>query len=143
MSILKRQVSYSSNFSSFFIVIVHNLSVIFSSCIFYSGQKDPIKVPILTLPSVLMKICQIPHAIFQTTSQFFFWNFAWHFSVMIDNSSVLFRSNVICVAQKGPIKVQIIENFEILDQNSLNSCPFWNSKFVFLQILHHCFVQTI
>ena len=36
------------------------------------GQKHPIKVPILTLPSVLVKICQIPHAIFQTTSQFFF-----------------------------------------------------------------------
>ena len=30
------------------------------------------KIPILTLSSVLMKICQIPHVIFQTTSQFFF-----------------------------------------------------------------------
>ena len=30
------------------------------------------KVSILTLSSVLMKICQIPHVIFQTTSHFFF-----------------------------------------------------------------------
>ena len=30
------------------------------------------KIPILILSSVLMKICQIPHVIFQTTSQFFF-----------------------------------------------------------------------
>ena len=30
------------------------------------------KVPILTLPSVLMKICQIPHVMFQTTSHFLF-----------------------------------------------------------------------
>ena len=30
------------------------------------------KVPILTLSNVIMKICQIPHVIFQTKSQFFF-----------------------------------------------------------------------
>ena len=30
------------------------------------------KVPILTLSSVLIKICQISHVIFQTTNQFFF-----------------------------------------------------------------------
>ena len=35
-------------------------------------QKDPMKVPILKLSSVLMKIWQIPHVIFQTTGQTFF-----------------------------------------------------------------------
>ena len=45
---------------------------IFSSCIFYFGQKDPIKVPILRFSSALEKISQIPHVIFQTTSQCFF-----------------------------------------------------------------------
>ena len=39
---------------------------------FYFGQKDPIKVPILTFPSALMKICQISHVIFQATIQFFY-----------------------------------------------------------------------
>ena len=40
--------------------------------IFYFGQKDLIKVPILTLSSALVNICKIPHVIFQATSQFFF-----------------------------------------------------------------------
>ena len=72
MSILKRQVNSSSNFSSSFRVITYNSSVNFSSCIFYFGQKDRMKIPILTLSSVLMKICQIPHVNFQTKSQFLF-----------------------------------------------------------------------
>ena len=42
-------------------------------------------------------------------------NFAWLFSIMKDN---LFRSNVIYIARKGPIKVQIFETFECSDQNS-------------------------
>ena len=43
-----------------------------SSKLFYFGQKDPINVPILTLSSARMKICQISNVIFQTTSHFFF-----------------------------------------------------------------------
>ena len=46
-----------------------------------------------------------------------------------------FRTNVVYVAWRGPIKVQILETFECSDQNSLNSCHFWN-KLVFPQILH-------
>ena len=42
-----------------------------SADIFYFAQKDPIKAPILTLSSALVKICRIPHVIFQA-SQFFF-----------------------------------------------------------------------
>ena len=41
------------------------------SYLFYFGQKDPIKVPILTLSSALVKICQIS-VFFQTTGQSFF-----------------------------------------------------------------------
>ena len=52
-----------------------------------------------------------------------------------------FRSNVIYFAQGGPIKVQILETFECLDQNSPNSCHFWNNKSVFLQILHQSSVS--
>ena len=46
------------------------------------------KVPILRILCALVKICQIPHVIFQTTSQFFL-NFAWLFSVMKYNCAVL------------------------------------------------------
>ena len=42
------------------------------SYLFYFGQKDTTKIPILTLSSSLMKICQIFQVFFQTTSQFFF-----------------------------------------------------------------------
>ena len=39
---------------------------------FLLWTKGPMKIPILTLWNVLMKICQILHVIFQTTSQLFF-----------------------------------------------------------------------
>ena len=45
---------------------------ILSSHFSYFGLKDPINMPILRLSIALVKICHIPHVIFQTTSQFFF-----------------------------------------------------------------------
>ena len=42
-----------------------------------------------------------------------------------------FRSNVVCFAQKGPVKVQISKTFQCLDQKSPNSCHFWNKKLSF------------
>ena len=42
----------------------------FSSSIIYFDQKDPIKVQILRFSSARVKICQIPHVDFETTSQF-------------------------------------------------------------------------
>ena len=70
-SILKRQVNSSSNFASFFIVMTHNSFVNFKLILFLL-LNYPIKLPILRLSSTLVKICHIPHFIFQTTSQFFF-----------------------------------------------------------------------
>ena len=80
--------------------MAHNLS----SYIFYVGQKDPIKVPILTISSALVKICQIPHVMLQFS---FSSNFVSLFNVMVDNSHVLFSSNNIYLAQKEPNKVKI------------------------------------
>ena len=68
-------------------------------------------------------------------------NFSCHFpsrkSVFLQIFMTLyfFRSNVIYFARKGPMKVQIFETFECSDQNSPNSCHYWN-KSVFLQFLH-------
>ena len=42
---------------------------ILSSYCFNFGLKDPIKISILRLSSALVKLCRIPHVIFQTTSQ--------------------------------------------------------------------------
>ena len=119
MLILKRQVNLSSDFSSFFRVISHNTTVNFSSYISYFGQKDPMKVPILTLLMLLM----LDSAVSWKKTPLYF-----------------FRSNVIYIARKGPIKLQIFETFECLDQSSPNSCHFWNNKSVFLQILHHSYL---
>ena len=71
MSILKRKVNSSSSFASFFIVMTHNSFVNFKLILFLL-LSYPIKLPILRLSSTLVKICHIPHFIFQTTSQFFF-----------------------------------------------------------------------
>ena len=93
------------------------------------------KVPILRLSSVLVKIFQIPLVIFQTTNQFFFkfcMTLQWKITTLY-----FFRPNVTYFAWKGPIKVQICETFECSNQNSPNSCRFWNSKLVSLHILHH------
>ena len=67
-------------FTSFFIVMIHNSSVKFKFTYFLLWTKDSIRVSILKISSALVKICQIAHTIFQTTSLFFF----------EDNSSVLF-----------------------------------------------------
>ena len=45
---------------------------ILSSHFSYFRLKDRIIIPILRLSIALVKICHIPHVIFQTTSQFFF-----------------------------------------------------------------------
>ena len=63
-----------SNFASFFIAIKHNSPLNFKLIHFLLGIKVPHKSPNFKfqLSSALVKICQIPDVIFQTTSQFFF-----------------------------------------------------------------------
>ena len=85
---------------------------ILRSYLFYFGQKDPIKVPILTLSSALVKISQISQVFFQITSQsfFFFSKFAYLFSVMKDNSSVLLKLKQYILSSQG-----VNENTKFLD----------------------------
>ena len=107
---------------------------ILSSYMLYFGQKNPIKVPILTLSSALVKICHLPHVIFQTTSQFFFKfciTVSWKITPLY-----CFSSNNIYFAQKEHIKM-IFETFKCSGQNLSNSpCQFWKDKSIPLQILH-------
>ena len=126
--ILNWKVSSSSNFASFFIVIIHfqlwtkgcHQSPSFETCkssgetfpnsschfwkyksvflqTFYRSWVPSNITPLYFLSSnilrfsfALVKICQIPHVIFQIWRQQFFFKFAWLFSIMKDNSSVLF-----------------------------------------------------
>ena len=62
------------------------------------------KILILTLLSVLMKICQMPHVIFQTTSQFFLQSLqessvSWNVTPLY-----FFKSNVVYFEQKAQSK---------------------------------------
>ena len=66
-------------------------------------------------------------------------NFASLSSVMKGNFSVLFQ---VKHYRKGPTKVQIFETFECSDRNSPNSCHFWNSKSVLLQIFYQSSVPS-
>ena len=134
---------------SVFLQILHQSSVqsnitplyFFSSNILYFGQKQLIKVQIFE--------------IFECSDENLP-NFSYHFPnhktvfLQILHESLVswkitplyfFRSKVIYFARKGPIKVQILETFECSDQNSPNSCQFWNNKLVFLQILHQSSVS--
>ena len=114
MSVVNWLVNSSSNFQSFFIVMTHNTPVNVKLMLFLFWTKDPIKVPILTLSSVLVEISP---------------NYKSVFLEFLYGSSVLwkmfplyfFRSNVICFARKVPIKVQIFETFECSHQNSPTS----------------------
>ena len=51
--------------------MTHDSSVNFKLMNFYFGRKDPINVPILTLSSALVKICQIPYVIFPSNKLVF------------------------------------------------------------------------
>ena len=61
---IRKILHVSWNGKSIPLQIFYHSSVICSSCIFYFGQKNPMKIRILTFPIVLMNICQIPHFIF-------------------------------------------------------------------------------
>ena len=137
-------------------------SVFFEILQQYPVPSNIIPCKFLRFLSARVKIRQIPRVNFELTSQFLF-KFcnilqSWHISNLYILSSYIFyvgqilhyysvswkitlfyffRSCVVYFAQKGPIKVQMFEAFEYLDQNSPNSCHFWNKKLIFLQILYH------
>ena len=105
------------------------------SCIFYFGQKDPIKVPILRLFRAPVKICQIP--LFPNHKSVFL-QILHHSSVSYKiNRLYFFSSNNIYFTQKEPGNVKIFGTLECLRQNFSNSSSqFWNDKSIPLQIFH-------
>ena len=136
MPILKRQVNSSSNFASFFIFMTHNSSVNFKLIYF------------------LLCIKGSYHSLnFETSkrsgenlsySSFHFPNHKSVFHQLLYHSSVswkitllyYFRLNVMCFAQKQLNKSKSFENFECSDQNSPNSCHFWNNKSAFFNLVN-------
>ena len=74
MSFLKAQASFPSNVASLISAIKQNSPILFFSWkIMYFIQKKPIKMQIFEIfSSACVKIRQIPHVIFESTSQFSF-----------------------------------------------------------------------
>ena len=134
---------------SFYLQILHQYSVsseattlyVFSLKILYFDQKQLIKVQIFEIVECPDQNLPKSSCHFPNHKEFFLQIF--HDSSMSSKITpqYFFRSNIIYFAQKGPIKVQILETFECLDQNSPNSCQFWNKKLVFVQILHQSSVS--
>ena len=70
MPFSKRQVSFPSNFVSFFNVMKDSSCTFLAQTIYTFLKKSPLKWIFLGLLSTQVKICQIPYVNFETTSQF-------------------------------------------------------------------------
>ena len=132
MSILKRQVSSSSVFVSFFVVMTHNFSVNFKLVHFLlwtigshqSSNFDTFKCSGENLPNS----CHFP------SNKSVFLQILHHSSMSWEITPLhFFSSKNIYFVQKEPIKLKIFETFECSGQNLSNSlCQFWNDKSQFL-----------
>ena len=136
--ILETQISFPSNFASIFSAIKCNSSVLYSAQKLYTLiKKSPLKCPFLRLLNARVKICQIPHVNFETTSQFLF-KFCIILIAMTHNSSVNFKLIHFLLWIKPSQQSPNFKTFECSSKNLPNwSCHFPNHKSVFLQILHH------
>ena len=137
MPILKWQVSSSSIFVSFFIVMTHYSSVSFKVINFLLWAKvshqssnfdtfecsgENLSNFSCNFPSNKSVFLQILHRS----------SMSWKIT-----SLYFFSSNNIYFAQKEPIQVKIFETFECSGQNLSHSlCQFWNDKSIPLQILY-------
>ena len=92
--------------------------LILSSHFSYFGLKDPINMPILRLSIALVKICHIPHVIFQTTSQL---------KVMLDKSINKVLGEIMWLLEKySPLNFTFLD-FPLLVWSYPNSSyDFWN-----------------
>ena len=125
MSILKRQVSSSSIFVSFFIVMTHNSSVNFKLIHFLlwakgSHQSSNFHTFECSGENLSNSSCHFP------SNKSFFLQILHHCSMSRKiNPLYFFSSNNTYFAQMEPIKVKIFETFECSGQNLSNSlCQF-------------------
>ena len=130
-SILK-QVSSSSSFVPFFIVMTHNSSVSFKLIHQGSHQSSNFDTFESSGENLLNSSCHFP------SNKSVFLQILHHSSMSWKITPLyFFSSNNIYFAQKEPIKMTIFETFECSGQILSNSlCQFWNNKSIPLQILY-------
>ena len=137
MSILKRQVSSSLIFVSFFIVITHNSSVNFKVIDFLlwakvSHQSANFDNFECSGENLLNYSCRFPSNKSVFLQILHYPSMSWKITPLY-----FFSSNNKYFVQKEPSKVKIFETFECSVQNLPNSlCRFWNDKLIPLQILY-------
>ena len=137
MSILKRQVNSSSNFTLIFVFMAHNSSKNFWGNTFYTLYKRiPSKSYLWHSQVLWWKFAKFLMSFFEPQDSFSS-NFAPLFSVIKDRALYIFSSKNKYFAQKEPIKAKMFETFECSGQNLSNFlCQFWNDKSIYLQILY-------
>ena len=137
LSILKWQVSSSSNFASFFIAMTCNSSVNFKLIHFLLWTKGSHQSP--NFDTFKCSGENLPNSCHFPSNKSVFLQILHHSSMSWEITPLyVFSSNNIYFDQKEPIKVNIFETFECSDENLPNSsCHFPSNKSVFLQILHH------
>ena len=88
------------------------------------------KISILTFSSVLMKICQIAHPIFQTTSQFFF-KFYMTRQCLEIYSSVIFLGQMLYTLHRGTNQSANFLGFLVLGSKFSKFLSFLKQKISF------------
>ena len=132
-----KQDNFSSNFASFFIVMIHNASVNFKLINVLFWTKESHQSPNFEIFECSGKNLPNPSCYFPNHKSVFL-QVLHHSSVSWNITPLyLLSANISYFVQKEPIKGQIFGTFECLCQNSSNSsCQFWNNKSVPLQTLH-------
>ena len=115
-------------------VITRNSSVIFQFISFLLWTKGSHQSPNFDIfkRKFLTKIFQIPHVLFQITSQFFF----RYCMTLQRHEKYLLCASFTYLGQKQPITMYIFEIFKCSESAS-SSCQFWTGKSITLQTLHH------
>ena len=140
---MKQQVHSSSNFASFFIVMTHNSSVDFKLILFLlwirgSHQSSNFETFKCSGENLPYSSCHFP------TRKSAFLQILHHSLVSWKITPLyFFRSNIKYFSRQEQMKLRIFETFECLGQVLPNSCHLWNSRSVFLQILHCSSVSWI
>ena len=137
MSILKWHINWSSNFTSFFIVMTYNSSVNFKLIRFLLWRKGSQQSP--NFDTFKCSGENFPNCSFHFSNHKSDFQILHHSSVPWKITPLsFFRSNSIYFfTQKEPIKGNIFVTLECSDQNLSNSsCQFWNDNLIPYQILN-------
>ena len=98
--------------------------------------RSQLKLKFFRLSNARVKICEVPHVNFKTTSQFLF-NSCFILHCMTHNFSVNFELMHFLLWTIGSHESSNFDTFKCSGENLSNSFHFPINKSIFLQVLHH------